>query len=634
MLTSRGWWFVSAAALLSFLGVLRLGVWSATIPLLGLTLLFTFLLEWLRFAIHFRTTAGELRLQSHLIQGDREAPAVWANAAVRVRVQITAEGGCALPFVVVEEVPALDRSDPSAQIAGSLGPGMPLVLDYVTHYEQPGLLRFEGVQLRIADRCGFFYRRLVLREAREWLILPPLVSAEGTPSGIKRLNSLPPPGGHRHRRPGTGSELLDLRDYRAGDPPKTIAWRASARRDKLITREFESEVPVRCMVFIDATQQSRWATAGETPLARMTQVAAGIAQAAMANRDLVGLTVYDEDGTHCEKPARTHAHLIRVLRLLAITASRLPPFPSHDPVELLQAAFPVAQRLYPELLESHCNSRPFGLFWLPVADTRMFWVLLLLMAWPVIAFQPLILDNLARLAQQLSEPGRSWQILLLLLFLPGWLAGLFWLIHGIRGWFGSRRRATSQRKQLAALYTVLDGDTPTMIEQYLNDDRAWTERTRRFLELHRLRTEPDPRTRPMPGSQPSPAVEVLARAVWQTAARAQDNELYVILADLTEQVDCLQPLLNAIRVARARHHQVIMLVVEPVSPVEANESRSRRRRYLDLLQEVRYREVTCRYERLQSILAGAGVTVIRLRDREAVQAVLNRLDRIRGVQVR
>ncbi|MBS0557441.1 MAG: DUF58 domain-containing protein [Proteobacteria bacterium] len=37
-----------------------------------------------------------------------------------------------------------------------------------------------------------------------------------------------------------GDELAALRDYQAGDPPRNIAWKASARRDELLVKEFET----------------------------------------------------------------------------------------------------------------------------------------------------------------------------------------------------------------------------------------------------------------------------------------------------------------------------------------------------------------------------------------------------------
>ena len=72
------------------------------------------------------------------------------------------------------------------------------------------MLRFEGVKVRVADLHGFFYRRVFLRDPVEFLVLPPLTDEEGRQRD-QRFNTLPPPGIHRLRRPGSGSELLDLR---------------------------------------------------------------------------------------------------------------------------------------------------------------------------------------------------------------------------------------------------------------------------------------------------------------------------------------------------------------------------------------------------------------------------------------
>jgi len=40
-------------------------------------------------------------------------------------------------------------------------------------------------------------------------------------------------------RPHHGDELASLRDYRAGDPPRHVAWKASARHDNLLVKGFE-----------------------------------------------------------------------------------------------------------------------------------------------------------------------------------------------------------------------------------------------------------------------------------------------------------------------------------------------------------------------------------------------------------
>jgi uncharacterized protein (DUF58 family) len=126
---------------------------------------------------------------------------------------------------------------------------------------------------RDADVQGFFYRAWFVREGRSLRVLPTLSDERGRSPTSKRVNLLTPPGVHRLRRPGSGSELLDLRDYMPGDPPKTIAWKVSARRDRLITKEFESEVPLRCTLLVDTSNSVRVGRQ-RNALARLVEVAA------------------------------------------------------------------------------------------------------------------------------------------------------------------------------------------------------------------------------------------------------------------------------------------------------------------------------------------------------------------------
>ncbi len=62
----------------------------------------------------------------------------------------------------------------------------------------------------------------------------------------------PLPGGAGHpvqtRLHALGEELHQLRPYRAGDAPRTIAWKHSARRDTLLVREYERPVGVEVVL--------------------------------------------------------------------------------------------------------------------------------------------------------------------------------------------------------------------------------------------------------------------------------------------------------------------------------------------------------------------------------------------------
>src|SRR5262245_18310340 len=328
MLTSRGWWF-----LLFVLTLLALGAMlvlnpngPATALVSGLALALWFGWEWAVFAAQVRIAARQIGISREL--GDERGPitALWAGRPFTVRLR--AQLGGSIPLAVVF---LTDRQPVGAELFGgcpefarAIPAGGGAAWEYRLLSPAPGSLRFEGCRLRLADRQGFFYFETFLRAPKSYPVLPKLVGAEAEQRADKRFNLLPPPGVHRHRRPGSGSELLDLRDYRPGDPPKRIAWKASARRDKLITREFESEVPLRCTLFVYSSDSVRLGPAGRTALSSLVGIAATVAQAAAANRDLVGIAVCDERSADYVAPARTATHVVSLLRRLARAADLSP----------------------------------------------------------------------------------------------------------------------------------------------------------------------------------------------------------------------------------------------------------------------------------------------------------------------
>ncbi len=90
--------------------------------------------------------------------------------------------------------------------------------------------------------------RFPLGMFRAWSVIIPKVSCLIYP----RPSAHPPPlprsgrGEEGTSRVGEGEHFHGLRKYRPGDALKSIAWRASARHDKLFTREYESPQQEAC----------------------------------------------------------------------------------------------------------------------------------------------------------------------------------------------------------------------------------------------------------------------------------------------------------------------------------------------------------------------------------------------------
>jgi len=611
MLAARGFWF-----LLTTLALLGPGValGSATAILICLTLLFWMLAHWVLFLWRFRAIRRHVRLDRTLTTNRGVVESIWARQRATVRVVLTTDQSHPLPFVVMtDRVPAPARwVDGVTQTEGMLSATAPLEVTYTIECPGAGRLRFDGVRIQLADLNGFFYQALFVRDVRHYRILPVLPVDPAHSKFVKMQNTLPLVGTHRHPRPGSGSELFDLREYMPGDPPKMIAWKVSARRDRLMTRELESEVPIRCTLFVDTSNSVRVGPAGRTALARLVELAAGVAQANTAGRDLTGLCVFDERGVaRMIRPGRGPRHLWQLLDVLTDAASLMPEVQETDLAELLPYGYGLAQDVYPDLLRADVNRLPW---WLPI-------------------WSPQPLATVPRPAG--SRRGGPLR----------WLAR--WVRHQVRTspFRPAAHRVYRWRKQLAAILAVCYDLGPGGLGLLLEDDVACGRYLQRFLAEHQV-------THPYPLYDyagrylfRSPQkLNVLADTLLTTVARGKDDELFVLLADLLDAGPDLARLERAVCVARARHHQVLVIcpwpaaVPLPPRPNTPNEP-ARRPRSSRLpeptwsLEDIVLRGSTLRlhqaYAELQQTFARLGVSVLCAADHDTVDVVLYRMQRLR-----
>jgi uncharacterized protein (DUF58 family) len=640
MLTPRAWWFLLfCVLLLGFAALPRLlgNPPMAELALLGLTLLSWFVGEWFLFRWRSQFLVRRLVVRREIRNDRGPVDTLWAGRTFQVHVRLQVDSLLGLPHVAVAEwVPfGLERLDGVTLVEGSLRSGSALELSYRVRCPAPGRVRFEGVRVEMADYQGFFYRTVFLRDPWELRVLPVLASDHDTAATTKHYNLLPPPGVHRLRRPGSGSELLDLRDYLPGDPPKTIAWKVSARRDRLITKEFESEVPLRCTLFVDTSSSVRVGPPGGNSLTRLVEIAAAVAQSNTANRDLTGLCLFDEHAATTLRPARTPRHLAELLNRLADSAGLAPTQAEVPGEHLLPLAYAVAQEVYPELMRPDLNRFPA---WLPWLSPRPAWVrprrtwshrlygclplLALLLLWQSCGAGGLLLLLLAPTVNELGPP---------VLVALGVALACFQLVALvlILRLFGRERQREAQRKRLAALLSVRYGLAPGGLEALLEDDRQFALALQRFLAEHRVPYALplyDDRGRYLfraPGK-----VEVLARAVLDGIGKGHDNELFVVLADVLELEDDLGPLLKAVKVALARHHQVVLVCPSPGRGTQGGPGLG------SLLDEATAARLEQSYHRLRQTFARMGVAVVNAAGDEPVPLILERMERLRKAGIR
>ncbi|MBS0202842.1 MAG: DUF58 domain-containing protein [Planctomycetes bacterium] len=426
-MTTQGLSLMLPALVGLLLGVVR---GQTELALLSLSVLVWMVAEWSLFTWRVWFELPRIEIE-RTVNGRREARGLlWAGRTVTVHIQVTMTRGTnRLGASLGPTVLFRDVMPDNMEVLSSNGEwdgnqfalrtrSSSVSFGYTARVRAAGLVELPGVRVSVQDGQGFFLAERFLRLPQSFRVLPAFADAGDARPLVKRTNAIPQHGIHRLQRSGMGSELLELRDYVAGDPPKSIAWKVSARRGKLMTRQYESEVPVRVQLFIDGSIGTRIGGYGRRLLDQMLYVGASVARSAISVGDPVGATLLDERDITRLPPLAGERGFHRLLEAMAEFSADLAPPPVPLSPALLQMALKHAADRHPELLDRRVNQTPATLFPILPFSRRRFRQRCLLAGVMTEVFQLSNTDNIglihddglmARYAQRfLMRCGLSW----------------------------------------------------------------------------------------------------------------------------------------------------------------------------------------------------------------------------------
>ena len=353
-------WLALPAIAGLYLGILRE---QTGLALLSLSVIVWLLVEWLLFTWRVWIEVPQLKFERSVNGRTEPSGILWAGRSVEVEVRLTSSpvgiGSIVrIRDVVPESMEVMDQEN-DVTIRSRIHSA---VFRYRAKVLGAGQLRLPGFRIVMQDRQGFFKAERFIPWTQNFRVLPAFQQVGDTQPIVKRINSQPQHGIHRLQRSGMGSELLELREYVDGDPPKSIAWKVSARRDKLMTRQYESEVPVRLQLFVDGSIGTRTGGYGLRLLDQMNFVAASVAKAAISAGDPVGAMLFDERGLRRIPAATGDRGFHRLLEALSDFSVNPAPIPDRLTNRLVETALAVAAEQFPELLDHRVNHVPFLLF--------------------------------------------------------------------------------------------------------------------------------------------------------------------------------------------------------------------------------------------------------------------------------
>lgn len=156
-----------------------------------------------------------------------------------------------------------------------------------------GEYEFPGVNIYVSDKRGFFFSEKFFRLPVKVTVYPSIedISIDIFKQGRNTLRTF---GIHSSRQIGIGTDFAGIREYVDGDSFKKIEWKSTARFNKPMTREFESEVTVPSLIFLDVSPSMDSGKTGHSMLDYSIRTAAAISKYAIDNHDPVGIYTFSD----------------------------------------------------------------------------------------------------------------------------------------------------------------------------------------------------------------------------------------------------------------------------------------------------------------------------------------------------
>lgn len=257
--------------------------------------------------------AAGLRLRAPDVT--RLLPATLAlGVPLEVRLRVRNASRAALAAEVYDHHP------PSFESRGlprrlALAPGEWAELAYEARPLSRGEFSFRAAELRVFSPLGLWQLTHRAGEASGVRVYPNF-RALARYTLLATDNRLSQIGVLQVRRRGEGMEFHQLREYRQGDSPRALDWKATARSGRLISREYEEEKDQRVLLVVDCGRRMGTKDDGpHDPLSHFDHTlnaALLLAHVALRQGDAVGMLTMGGVSRYCE-PRKSLAALHALL---------------------------------------------------------------------------------------------------------------------------------------------------------------------------------------------------------------------------------------------------------------------------------------------------------------------------------
>ena len=311
----RGRLVLASASLLLIVGSLYTSAPLVALGGVALSALMTAYIGFFPTAILLRRR--KIELSWWVPPGEQPGGALTVDRPFSVHIALRNHGSRTLR-VLAAELFGTSALELPGGLEASVAPGTQVEIAGETRARAAGYQVLHGAVLTLGDALGLF-------EVRAYFPNPIAIKVFPRQSMTRGGAALRPAVGtshervgvHQVRRRGLAGELREIRDHSHGDPFKFIAWKATARRQKLMVRDLETEIVVTHQLLLDIGGSMRNASAGHSKLDFAIETAAALGHAALEGGDRVGLCTFDSRVYSELRPGDGRHHYLKLVdRLL------------------------------------------------------------------------------------------------------------------------------------------------------------------------------------------------------------------------------------------------------------------------------------------------------------------------------
>ena len=197
---------------------------------------------------------------------------VRAGDEAQVVVRVRNRGKRSLPLMRVRD--SLQAFEPASMYSDGLAPGATAHVETTRRAARRGVYESGWVHLQTSAPLGFA-RRVVSRKTPAAVTVVPSWVELGAWSP---LHSAGMGGEDSSSRAGHGGDYLGVRDYRPGDPVRSVHWRSAARAGRLIVTEHEEQARRRVLIALAGSDAGR---PPDSAFETLVQAAASIAKSSL-----------------------------------------------------------------------------------------------------------------------------------------------------------------------------------------------------------------------------------------------------------------------------------------------------------------------------------------------------------------